>query len=160
MSMKRRREKMLLSSSRSAITFLLCMISNISSNTAEARLNGISFQGQHQEEHFSFSSAESNSIKCFETTEELRGAVRRYKSYHDIDTDLMEMYGWPIDNWCVSHIEDFSSLFFRKRHFNEPLNSWDMSNSKDTSAMFMDCFEFNQPLDHWNVKGVTNMNRM
>jgi Mycoplasma protein of unknown function, DUF285 len=106
------------------------------------------------------SSPEMIGVKCFESSEELRAAVKRYKSYTVIDMDMASLYGWPLNHWCVSNIEDFSNLFDRKTHFNEPLDGWDMSSATSVSGMFASAYQFNQSLASWDVSKVTDFSRM
>ncbi|CAB9529657.1 (LipO)protein [Seminavis robusta] len=104
--------------------------------------------------------------RCFQTTQELRDAVNSYQGQDHLNVTLGEQYGWPIGQWCVSNIHDFSNLFQNyhhqphHQHFNEPLDHWDMSLARDVSGMFQNCHEFNQPLDHWDLSEVTSMARM
>eukprot|EP00978_Attheya_sp_CCMP212_P046794 scaffold412006_cov51-Attheya_sp.AAC.1 len=47
----------------------------------------------------------------FETREELKTAVKRYSKYDASDADVFATtYGWPIDKWDVSRVQDFSRL--------------------------------------------------
>jgi Mycoplasma protein of unknown function, DUF285 len=101
--------------------------------------------------------------KCFETTEELRQAVSQYQGVNKFDAKLASKYGWPIGQWCVSNIQDFSNLFSSSphhRYFNEPLDEWDMSRATDVSGMFQNCHWFNQPLRSWKLGNVKTMTRM
>jgi Mycoplasma protein of unknown function, DUF285 len=100
--------------------------------------------------------------KCFETTEELRAAVEQYKGQNTYDQILAKKYGWPMNHWCVSNIEDFSQLFHAPHHryLDEPLEGWDMSSATDLSGMFQNCHWFNQPLNRWDVSAVRTMTRM
>jgi surface protein len=120
---------------------------------------GISLQGERPEDHFSFSASANHEFKCFETSQELRAAVRRYEGYNVVDIDLAKTYGWPIGNWCTSKITDFSNVFARKKHFKEPLTNWDLSNGVTMQGMFQDAWAFNQPVNHWDVSSVTDMSR-
>ncbi|CAB9498056.1 (LipO)protein [Seminavis robusta] len=98
--------------------------------------------------------------KCFETTDELRDAVAQYKSSKQFDPELASKYGWPIGQWCVSNIADFSNLFVKHRYFDEPLDRWDMSQATDLSGMFQNCHWFNHPLNDWDVSSVTSTSRL
>ena len=44
-------------------------------------------------------------------------------------------YG-DINNWDVSSIKDFGSLFLDKKSFNSNISSWDVSNGENFSSMF------------------------
>eukprot|EP00978_Attheya_sp_CCMP212_P032642 scaffold128413_cov51-Attheya_sp.AAC.3 len=47
--------------------------------------------------------------KAFETSDELRSAIKRYTVGDD--EALASTYGWPIDKWDVSRIQNFSIAF-------------------------------------------------
>ena len=114
------------------------------------------------EDHVSYYAYPDNDPKCFETTQELRDAVNQYQGEAQFDQALAARYGWPLQNWCVSHIGDFSNLFQSKHHryFDEDLNDWDMSSATDLSGMFQNCHWFNRPLSQWNVSNVRTTARM
>eukprot|EP00978_Attheya_sp_CCMP212_P037268 scaffold174456_cov65-Attheya_sp.AAC.1 len=68
--------------------------------------------------------------KAFQTRKELRDAVHKYAKYNRVDAEeYAQTYGWPIDRWDVSHVEDFSHLFCYKKSFNEYIGSWDVSSA-------------------------------
>jgi len=108
----------------------------------------------------------SPSFKCFDSSEELQGAVDRFMRKHLIDVkELNNTYGFPIGTWCVSSVTNFSHLFSAERNpamegFNEPLSSWDTSNVTDMSYMFLNAASFNQTVSHFNVSKVTTMASM
>jgi surface protein len=82
------------------------------------------------------------------------------------------MYGFPIGNWCVSRIQDFSFLFNTfdsgsgdrfnpgAAFFNEDISRWDVSSATTTRSMFDAAASFDQPLGNWNVSSVTDMANM
>jgi surface protein len=107
--------------------------------------------------------------KCFDTTIELRKVVDFYFADDRSNSSVASTYGWPIGDWCVSNIEDFSELFSPSRNpaavdFNEDISRWDVSNAKTMESMFAGSFDgstrFNQPLADWNVSSVTDMRKM
>ncbi|CAB9501965.1 Mycoplasma protein of unknown function, DUF285 [Seminavis robusta] len=122
-------------------------------------MQGVSMRGAHDGEHFSFQTADPE-FKCFESNTELRDAVVRYESYKVFDEALATTYGWPIGNWCVSHITDFSNIFQHKRTFNDPLSGWDTSRATSMRNMFQDAQQFDQPLGHFNTSAVVDMSNM
>mmetsp|Transcript_13204 Transcript_13204/g.15124 ORF Transcript_13204/g.15124 Transcript_13204/m.15124 type:complete len:330 (-) Transcript_13204:301-1290(-) len=97
-----------------------------------------------------------------------------YDSYHkDDDTgspvvitrrdraeEIATLYGWPIDQWDVSKVEDFSELFFNRDEFNEDIGSWDVSNAKYMSGMFERASSFNRDISLWNTMNVEVMDGM
>ena len=98
------------------------------------------------------------STLCFNSKEELRGAVE-LDVQGESDEWLLDTYGW-IGNWCVSRLTDFSGLFRDLNTFNKPLNGWDMSNAKNLSSMFSHAAAFNQDLSTWNTSSFTDTSRM
>ena len=69
--------------------------------------------------------------KKFATNYELRKAVHMYSpSYEKENTavchpkdaeSIAASYGYPINVWDVSNVQDFSCIFCRKSRFNEPI---------------------------------------
>jgi hypothetical protein len=99
---------------------------------------------------------------CFENKIELRMAVDRYLQDNSPFTDLAEVYGWPINSWCVSKIADFSNLFraevgdggspIRIAMFDEDISGWDVSGAKLMTNMFLGAPVFNSDLSKWDVR--------
>lgn len=83
---------------------------------------------------------------CFTDTATLRGAIQTYRLLpaNASDSPIGQLYGWPINNWCVDQIQDFSSLFIGAVDFNEPLNGWNVSNALTMQDMFAYASTFNQ----------------
>ena len=52
---------------------------------------------------------------------ELRMAVQEYMAN---PSDRAQTYGWPIGTWCVSELDDFSSIFYGLSTFNEDISNW------------------------------------
>jgi len=112
-------------------------------------------------------------FKCFDSMEELQGAVNRFVDNNLIDfNELNEMYGLPIGTWCVLHVTNFSHLFSTAQNpavwaFNEPLSNWNTSNATNMSYMFyynssepLSSNMFNQAVSHFNMSKVTTMASM
>jgi surface protein len=104
----------------------------------------------------------SSGKKCFETTDELYGAVDKFLENDEArKEELRQDYGLPIGTWCVSDIQDFSELFDRFRNplastFNEDISEWDTSKGTTMQYMFYGTKAFNQPLSSWNTSNVVN----
>jgi surface protein len=64
-----------------------------------------------------------------------------------------------VNNWDVSNAADIRNMFIGTP-FNQPLNNWDVSNVTDMTNMFNEASSFNQPLDNWDVSNVTSMTNM
>lgn len=110
-------------------------------------------------------------MSCFETKTELYNAVRAgspaltrgyWSSPYDFENSTSPIsikYGYPIGNWCVTKIQDFSHLFNHFVDFNLPLNGWDTRSATDMSYMFENTINFNQSL-YFHTSNVTNMEGM
>ena len=104
----------------------------------------------------------------FETTPELRTTVRTYcgntiNNYTPTPEDVERIavcYGWPINEWDVSQIKDFSYVFANNISFNEPIQSWDTSKAMNMSCMFYKARLFNQDISGWDVSNVVTMRGM
>lgn len=115
----------------------------------------------------------SGAHKCIQNNTELLDAVDEYLlEYYGNDeqisprenkneTEVAIKYGWPIGNWCVGNVTDFSDVFRWSKNklatkFNEPLAGWDLGSATTTSNMFAGAENFNQKLP-WDVSQVTDM---
>ncbi len=56
-----------------------------------------------------------------------------------------------INDWNVSKVEDFSSMFKNNTSFNQPLNNWNTEKANDLTNMFDGATAFNQPIGMWNT---------
>ena len=94
--------------------------------------------------------------RCFESNAELKSAIRDYLEDPSSTSEVAKTYGWPIDNWCVSLISDFSYAF-ADTDFNEDISRWDTSSAVTLSHMFHNAKYFNRPLDKWDTSHVTDL---
>jgi surface protein len=102
-----------------------------------------------------------NGPKPFQSNQELREAVKKYCKYDAVSMEEIACtYGYPINNWDVSHIDDMSKVFLGMDTFNECIGSWDVSNVTDMGLMFCNATSFNQDIGSWNVSNVTTMDFM
>lgn len=97
---------------------------------------------------------------CFQTRDELAGAVNDYLQDNSPDTEVSKTYGWPIGTWCVAEVTDFSEIFMNSTDFNEDISQWDTSRATTMRSMFSMAKSFNQPLSSWNVASVQDMRFM
>jgi len=75
--------------------------------------------------------------KAFLSGDELRSAVGNYSRCNATQAEeFAATYGWPIGNWDVSKVRDFSRVFLNVNTFNERIGSWDVSNSTTMRYMF------------------------
>jgi surface protein len=111
-------------------------------------------------------------FSVFETRDQLVEAVDLYLADNRNDTLVARTYGWPIGDWDVSKIQDFSYLFAADdfgggtrfntdaENFDEDISGWDTSSATTMRSMFEGATSFDQPLGEWNVSSVTDMSLM
>jgi surface protein len=63
-----------------------------------------------------------------------------------------------LQNWDVSNIVEFESMFRNCSNFNQNISSWDVSGANSLVRMFNGASVFNSPLNSWNVSNVTTLN--
>lgn len=85
--------------------------------------------------------------------------IANYSSFEDTfrNTNITSFYN--VENWDVSHITNFSKMFYGVSSFNADVSSWDISNAIDLSFMFRNT-SFNQDISNWDVGNVTNFYSM
>ena len=105
----------------------------------------------------------TSTTKAFDSSQELKDAVAQYVSADVYDVSLADAYGWPLNQWNVSLVEDFSHLFENKQSLSqtESLEGWDVSRATDMSFLFQGCRQWNgNSLRDWNVAKVRNFEGM
>lgn len=139
-------------------------ISDASNASTIAQENNQESYGQQQQQprQQPQNTMTSSDPKCFASSEELRQAVDQYQGADHYDSALANAYGWPMNAWCVSHIQDFSNLFQNHRYWDESLAEWDVSHATDLSGMFQNChwLNNNQDFGMWDTSNVRTMARM
>jgi surface protein len=115
---------------------------------------------------------DAKQTKAFSTKQELRQAVLTYCGYNEATQryhqhcdpqdaeEFAQTYGYPINKWDVSCVQDLSKTFYHVCTFNEDISLWNVSNVTDMSWMFYYATAFNQDLSSWNVSNVMTMDRM
>lgn len=94
----------------------------------------------------------------FHTTRELKKTIRKYVRYQWEDAEMFAVtYGFPMNNWDVSHLTDLSYVFSNRSTFNEDIRSWNVANVTNMRGIFWDAKSFNQDISSWDVSQVTNM---
>jgi len=102
---------------------------------------------------------------CFGDEVELQQSVDEYLIDSSNDTKVAITYGWPIGNWCVKQITDFSYLFdanrnIRAAQFNGDIGQWNVGSAVNMKYMFAGATSFNQDLTSWNTSNVEDMTGM
>jgi len=90
----------------------------------------------------------------------LGSAVRAYVSQgcaNNQQCDIAQVYGWPINSWCVGSVRDMSYLFRRMDTFNEDINGWNTSSVTNMEDMFDGATSFNRDVSNFNTLRVTSM---
>jgi hypothetical protein len=74
-----------------------------------------------------------------------------------------------VNEWNVSGVRNFFTMFFNCINFNDNVNDWDVSNAdtytglnqaEGLHGMFKNCAAFNQPLNNWDLTNVRTINAM
>jgi len=97
--------------------------------------------------------------ECFETNIELRLAVEDYlTSSIKRRSNAARKYGFPMGNWCVSRLRDFSYAFFGAkfdgRSERENLGKWNVRRATSLECMFMNS-DYDGDLANWDTVRVT-----
>ena len=65
----------------------------------------------------------------------LYNAIRSYRNQacraNQGNCGIAQVYGYPINSWCVGSVTDMSYLFYLETDFNEDINGWDTSKATD-----------------------------
>ena len=96
--------------------------------------------------------------RCFADRDELREAVSQYTNNPNCllgQCEASEVYGHPMNSWCVGNVTDMSSMFVVKA-FNQDISGWDVSHVTNMQWMF-EYTNFNGDISEWDVLGVTDM---
>ena len=102
----------------------------------------------------------------FKTKKQLKVATDKLITckYVKFDPKLAEEiatdYGWIMNLWDVSQIEDFSWLFANQRKFNEDISMWKVGSGRYFGAMFLNVEGFKGDLSRWNLESAENLDWM
>ncbi|CAB9504372.1 Mycoplasma protein of unknown function, DUF285 [Seminavis robusta] len=118
---------------------------------------------------------------CFQTSTELFEAINQYYQDDTPASSVAQTYGWPIGQWCVSPLWDFSYMFAADRtrdilvttlpeqvqtaaeNFHEDISSWDMgANARHLDEMMRGVQNLSNSwgIAQWDVSQVTSMTCM
>jgi surface protein len=72
---------------------------------------------------------------------------------------------YPIGDWDVSRMNDFTSLFdeernHKARHFSADLSRWNVTNGTSFAQMFRGCHVFQSDLSNWDTGRATDLSEM
>jgi surface protein len=112
-------------------------------------------------------------VQVIQNREELIAAVDEYLDEHysdgeekNEDEDIgNNRIRYPIGDWDVSRVGDFTSVFDVERNgkaenFNEDLSRWNVANATSFARMFAGCHVFQSDLSNWNTGRATNLSDM
>jgi surface protein len=96
--------------------------------------------------------------------DELITAVDSYLD-NGTSSDAALQYGYPIGQWDVSQVSNFSNIFQTDRNakaytFNEDISQWNTSSAQSMSYMFAGAAMFRQDISSWSTSRVINMTGM
>jgi hypothetical protein len=102
----------------------------------------------------------------FRTNQELRMAVNIY--YHckyvqftpKASEFIAKKYGWIINKWNVSAVEDFTGVFEGKGSFNDYIGDWNVSSGTKFVRTFHNARAFNQDVSKWDLKNAETLDQM
>jgi surface protein len=117
------------------------------------------------------------SYKAFDTTAELKAAVRDWAVGGDPKEVASERYGHLIGAWDTSNVTDMCEMFYPDirlarnsakgsrentglQRFNDDVSGWDVSNVTSMRDMFRGASAFNGDVRRWDTSSVTDMNSM
>jgi surface protein len=103
--------------------------------------------------------------ECVADRVDILDAVDAYLLDDSKGSAVAKTYGWPINNWCVGAVTDFTYLFDGSRNplaadFNKDLGAWDVSNAVSIQYMFAGATAFNADIAAWDVSNVEDMTGM
>mmetsp|Transcript_22039 Transcript_22039/g.32562 ORF Transcript_22039/g.32562 Transcript_22039/m.32562 type:complete len:258 (+) Transcript_22039:69-842(+) len=101
--------------------------------------------------------------RSFRTKTELVLTFTLYRKFGDNEfymEYIAKTYGYPIGQWDVSLVTDFSFLFSEQANFNEDISNWNTSQAITMSGMFYRARAFNRDISEWNTSKVINMSWM
>jgi surface protein len=113
-------------------------------------------------------------VKVIKNREELIEAVDEYlDEYYSDDAEEKndnEDVGknrirYPIGDWDVSGVDDFTSVFDEERNgkaknFDEDLSRWNVSRGTSFDRMFYACHVFQSDISNWDSSRATNLRHM
>ena len=101
--------------------------------------------------------------ECFADRAELKTAVDQYVSQNcanNSNCNVGQIYGWPMNSWCVGSVTNMYQLFLGMDTFNEDISAWDVSNVVNMMSMFRFASSFNGDLSSWITSSLQGMNSM
>lgn len=96
---------------------------------------------------------------AFESRAELQKAVDEYLDDATSRKRLSAKYGYPMGQWDVGRVTDFSHLFAKRVNFNEDISLWNTTSATSLDYMFWHAHSFQGDISHWDVSNVESMER-
>jgi surface protein len=86
--------------------------------------------------------------------------VGRYSTLSSALSSNYYFKGKGLENWDVSNVTSFSSMFVRALRCNPDISRWDVSSAQNMNSMFSMASSFNSDIGEWDVRNVTDMTSM
>jgi surface protein len=110
-------------------------------------------------------------VKVIQNREELIKAVDAhidefyYDEYDAEEENDVNRIHYPIDDWDVSRVDNFTCVFDLRRnlkvwHFIEDLSKWNVANGTSFARMFYGCDAFQSDLSNWDTGRATDLHSM
>ena len=77
--------------------------------------------------------------RCFADSDELAEAIKEYANNANCllgQCEVAEVYGNPMNSWCVGNVTDMRFMFEGASSFNGDISGWDVSSVTDMVGMF------------------------
>jgi surface protein len=104
-------------------------------------------------------------VRVFTDRHKLMEAVDRYCDDDSDDNRDNNRRRYPISQWDVERVRNFSRVFNAERNptlknFNEDLSKWNVVNGTKFYGTFYGCKSFNSDVSGWNVGKATTLSYM
>lgn len=96
---------------------------------------------------------------AFASRTELQKAVDHYLDDPTSHKRLSAKYGYPMGQWDVGRVTDFSHLFAKRIEFNEDIALWNTTSATSLDYMFEHAHSFEGDISRWDVSNVESMER-
>jgi len=116
----------------------------------------------------SLSLSPTTRFSCFDESNGGRNGIlyNSVRAYVDQDCanneecEIGQVYGWPMNLWCVGNVKSMEGLFQGMYTFNEDISDWDTSSVTNMNAMLWSATAFNGDISSFDTSRVTDMTGM